>query len=71
MEYLSKTLPYASIGLLVVYCFRELQFTNSPYGLPELISLAVIIFLHSWKGNSLLSIGSGTVLYMVLIQQVF
>lgn len=71
MEYLSTTLPYASIGLLVVYCFREIQFTSSPYGLPELITLVVIIIIHSWKGNSLLSIGAGTALYMVLVQQVF
>ncbi|MDD7729138.1 MAG: AzlD domain-containing protein, partial [Clostridia bacterium] len=43
---------------------------RSPHGLPELI-FAVIVILHKWKGNVLLSIGAGTVLYMVLVQAVF
>ncbi|NNJ31430.1 branched-chain amino acid transporter AzlD [Bacteroides xylanolyticus] len=66
--YLGNTLPYATIGLLVVYCLRGVSFTVLPYGLPEVLSIAVIAVLHIWKGNSLLSIGGGTVLYMVLIQ---
>ena len=69
--YLGRTLPYATIGLLVVYCLKGLQFISYPHGLPELISIAAIAGLHLWKGNSLLSIGAGTVLYMVLIQVVF
>lgn len=69
--YLGRTLPYATIGLLVVYCLRGLQFLSYPHGLPELISIGAITWLHLWKGNSLLSIGAGTVLYMVLIQGVF
>ena len=69
--YLGQTLPYATIGLLVVYCLRGLQFLSYPHGLPELISIGAITVLHLWKGNSLLSIGAGTILYMVLIQSVF
>ncbi len=69
--YLGKTLPYATIGLLVVYCLRGLQFFSYPNGLPELLAIGAIAALHLWKGNSLLSIGAGTALYMVLIQGVF
>jgi branched-subunit amino acid transport protein AzlD len=69
--YLGNTLPYATIGLLVVYCLRGVSFTASPYGLPEVLSIAVIAVLHIWKGNSLLGIGGGTALYMVLIQTFF
>ena len=69
--YLGNTLPYATIGLLVVYCLRGVSFTAHPYGLPEALSIAVIALLHIWKGNSLLSIGGGTALYMVLIQTFF
>lgn len=69
--YLGNTLPYATIGLLVVYCLRGVSFTVQPYGLPEALSIAVIAVLHLWKGNSLLSIGGGTALYMVLIQTFF
>lgn len=68
VTYLSLTLPYATIGLLVVYCLRGISFTAHPYGLPELLSVGVIAVLHIWKGNSLLSIGAGTAFYMILIQ---
>lgn len=71
IAYLGLTLPYATIGLLVVYCLRGLQLASYPHGLPELISIGATAALHLWKGNSLLSIGAGTALYMVLIQAVF
>lgn len=71
VEYLGKTLPYATIGLLVVYCLKDTGLASGFHGLPELISVAVIVVLHWWKGNSLLSIGMGTALYMFLVQRVF
>lgn len=71
VQYLGKTLPYATIGLLVVYCLKDVDFAGAAHGLPELIAVAVIVALHWWKGNSLLSIGVGTVLYMALVQIVF
>lgn len=71
VTYLGKILPPAVMGLLVVYCLRNVSVVRSPHGLPELIAIAVIVILHKWKGNVLLSIGAGTVLYMVLVQAVF
>ena len=67
---LGGLLPYAVIGLLVVYCLKDAVFT-SLHGLPEAIAILFIFVLHKWKHNTLLSIGSGTVLYMVLVQTVF
>ena len=71
VEYLGKTLPYATMGLLVVYCLKGVNFTAVPYGLPEILAVAAIVVIHWWKGNSLLSIGAGTVFYMFLVQVVF
>lgn len=71
VDYLGKTLPFATMGLLVVYCLKGIQITAAPYGLPELLAVAAIVLLHRWKGNSLLSIGVGTVFYMFLVQVVF
>lgn len=68
IQYLGKTLPYAVIGLLVIYCLKDVSFTTSPFGIFELISIVVVILLHCWKRNMLLSIASGTLLYMFLIQ---
>ena len=71
IEYLGTVLPCAIMGMLVVYCLKDISFLQSPYGLPELISCAVVAALHVWKRNSLLSIGGGTVCYMLLVQLVF
>ncbi|WP_418441740.1 branched-chain amino acid transporter permease [Anaerotignum lactatifermentans] len=70
ITYLGTVLPYAVIGLLVVYCLKDAVFTTY-HGLPEIIAIAFIIFLHKWKKNALLSIGAGTVLYMSLVQNIF
>ena len=71
IQYLGKVLTPAIIGMLVVYCLRNTAIISSPHGLPELIAVVVVAVLHVWKRNNLLSIGVGTVLYMVLIQTVF
>ncbi len=65
--YLGKTLPYATMGLLVVYCLKGISITAAPYGIPELLAVILIVILHWFKGNSLLSIGLGTVFYMFLV----
>lgn len=71
VQYLGKVLPPAVIGMLVVYCFKGIEITSAPFGLSEMIAGLVVVLLHVWKRNNLLSIGVGTVLYMVLVQYVF
>ena len=70
ITYLGSVLPYAVIGLLIVYCLKDALFT-SYHGLPELISIAFITVLHKLKKNTLLSVGLGTILYMFLVQNLF
>ena len=71
IEYLGTVLPCAIMGMLVVYCLKDVSILAWPYGLPEIISCVVVAALHVWKRNSLLSIGGGTVCYMLLVQLVF
>jgi len=71
IEYLGTVLPCAIMGMLVVYCLKDVSFLSSPFGLPELISCTVVAVLHVWKRSSLLSIGGGTLCYMLLVQLVF
>lgn len=66
VTFLGKTLPAAMIGLLVVYCFRSLPQTSVPIGMPEALATVVIVILHAWRRNTLLSIGAGTALYIAL-----
>ena len=68
---LGDLLPPAVIAILVVYCLKGVSFMVPPHGFPEFISVGIVALLHIWKRNNLLSIGGGTLLYMVLIQMVF
>ena len=71
IAYLGQVLPFAIMGMLVVYCLKDISFAGAPFGLPELIGCAAVAGLHVWKRNTLLSIGAGTVVYMLLVQMVF
>ncbi len=71
LAWLGKVLPYAIMGMLVVYCLRGMELSRAPHGLPEILACALVVVLHIWKRNTLLSIIGGTVCYMVLVQMVF
>lgn len=71
ITYLSDVLPYAIMGMLVVYCLRNIRIVDRPHGLPEIFSGGAVVLLHLWKRNTLLSIAFGTIIYMVLVQAVF
>ncbi len=71
VTYLGKVLPYAIMGMLVVYCLKDTTVLSWPYGIPELLACIVVVLLHLWRKNTLLSIAVGTACYMVLIQVVF
>lgn len=71
IRYLGGVLPSAMFGLLVVYCLKNVSLFIPSYGIPELITLAVVVALHLWRRQMLLSIAGGTVCYMLLVQLVF
>lgn len=71
IQYLGKVLPAAVFGLLVVYCLKGVNILTGSHGLPELISILVVIGLHLWKRQMLISIAGGTICYMLLVQLVF
>jgi len=65
---IEKNLPPMILLLLVIYCLKDVQWSSAPYGIPELFTIAVVAGLHFWKRNAMISIFSGTILYMVLVQ---
>lgn len=69
--YIGKVLPPAIIGMLIIYCLKNVSISSYPFGLSELLSVFVVFVLHLWKRNNLISILGGTVLYMGLVQFVF
>lgn len=71
ITYLGNILPSAVIAMLVVYCLKDISLNSAPFGVPELLSAVSVVMLQVWKHNSILSILSGTILYMLLVQLVF
>lgn len=71
IAYLGQVLPFAIMGMLVIYCLKDVSFLNGSFGIPELMGCAAVALLHIRKRNTLLSIGAGTVCYMLLVQLVF
>lgn len=69
--YLGKVLPFAIIGMLIIYCLKGISLFQGSHGIPELIAGAFVVLIHKWKHNLLISIGGGTLLYMVLVQGCF
>ena len=71
VQYLGKALPAALFGMLVVYCLKGVDILSGSHGLPELLAIALVIILHLWKRQMLLSIAGGTVFYMLMLQMIF
>lgn len=71
VRYLGKALPGAALGLLVVYCFKNVNLLQGTHGVPEFLSVIAVVALHLWKKNMLLSIAAGTAVYMLLVNFVF
>ena len=71
IQYLGKVLPAAVFGLLVVYCLRNVDLFAGSHGIPEFLAILVVVVLHLWKRQMLLSIAGGTVCYMLPVQFIF
>ncbi len=71
IQYLGKVLPAAVFGMLVIYCLKEVNILSGNHGIPELMGIMVVVLLHLWKRQMLLSIAGGTIVYMLLVQFLF
>ena len=71
VQYLGNALPAAIFGMLVIYCLKNISFTIAESWAPQLIAIAVVVGLHLWKKNMLISVAAGTICYMLLVQFVF
>lgn len=71
VQYLGKMLPSEALGMLVIYCLKDVSLFGGNHAIPELISIIVVVSLYLWKRQMLISIAGGTILYMILIQFIF
>ena len=66
IAYLGTFLPPAIMLLLLIYCFKDIDLSGPQSGLAESVSLAAVAILHLIFKHPLVSIGAGTILYMLL-----
>ena len=71
IQKLGDLLPGAVFSLLVVYCLKNVDLLSGSHGIPEAIAIAAITAVHLWKRNTLISIATGTLVYMALVQTIF
>lgn len=72
VRYLGRYLGPAVFGLLVVYCLRNVSFSSGgTFGIPEAAAITAVTVTFLWKRSMLISMASGTILYMVLVQTFF
>ena len=69
--YLGRVVPYTAMGLLIVYCLKDVSVFEAPHALPEILALAVVSGSYLWKRNTIFSVVVGTVAYMVMVQLIF
>ena len=71
VQYLGNVLPPAVFGLLIIYCLKNVNIFTGSHAIPELLAITLVIALHTWKRQMLLSIAGGTIFYMILVQFIF
>ncbi|WP_428771271.1 AzlD domain-containing protein [Treponema sp. HNW] len=66
-RYLGKHLPPLVMIILIIYTLKDIDFSNKASYIPAAVSLTFTLIAHIYKGNALISIFGGTILYMLLI----
>lgn len=61
----SALLPPAIMAVLVLYCLKSDIVVIGIGSIASAIAVVVVILLHLWKRNTLLSVFAGTITYMV------
>ncbi|MBQ4431004.1 MAG: branched-chain amino acid transporter permease [Synergistaceae bacterium] len=69
--YLGRVLPPSVMAMLTVYCLKSVDVLRGSHGIPEALACVLVVILHVWKRNTLLSITAGTIAYMFMVQFVF
>ena len=55
-----------AMTIMALSAYTAIQWKKAPHGIPELAAGALVVILHIWKRNALVSIIGGTLFYMAL-----
>ncbi|WP_318659097.1 AzlD domain-containing protein [uncultured Treponema sp.] len=66
ISFIEKYIPPMVMAVLVIYCFKDVNFMGSPFGIPEVAALAFTVVVYLIKSNPMISIFGGTILFMIL-----
>jgi branched-subunit amino acid transport protein AzlD len=68
IHYAQRYIPPMTMVILVLYCVKDTPWGDVSRAAAIFIPIVITAALHIWRGNALISIFSGTALYMVLIR---
>lgn len=63
-----KYIPPAIMMLLLIYCLKDIEYLQKPYGFPQILAVILAIFVQYKYKNPLVSIFGATSFYMLLIK---
>ena len=66
VRYLGEVLPGAVMGMLVVYCLKDIDLTAAGHGVPQILSVIATAAAYLWRKDTSLSVIIGTACYMIL-----
>ena len=69
--YIGGYLPPAVMGMLIIYSIKNTDVFQLDQIAPLAIAILITALFHLWRRNNLISILTGTVSYMLLIQVIF
>ncbi len=71
IKYIEWNMPVMIMVILVFYALKDVPWGVYPYGIAEMVGVAIAGSLHVRYKNALLSIFVATIVYMFLIQKMF
>ena len=64
---LGRWMPLGAIAILACYCLTRIDYLGNNHGLPQLIGVAVTVTIHLWRRNAVLSILTGSIACILLM----
>lgn len=68
LKFLQAYIPPMTMVIMVIYCIKDVSFTKIPFGIDVTLGILTTAVLHIKTNNPLISIFSGTAVYMALMR---
>lgn len=67
LENLGQILPSTIMAVLIIYCVKDIGDDLGRIGISKILAVIFVAITYKWKHSTLMSIGAGTIFYMLLL----